>query len=147
MGLCIHATLPNHKTGLPSFTIPYSGFTYLRETLAPMVGAKYFYEQHYTEKDGLALVGKPDPDSYTFRSPTEWEDGPIGNSLLVFFMHSDCDGDISAMNVQYLATAFRQHHVAQQVDQLSDNRVKVDCQRFLKFLQDSVNANVDWEFC
>lgn len=112
-----------------------------------MVGAKYFYEQHYTEKDGLALVGKPDPDSYTFRSPTEWEDDPIGNSLLVFFMHSDCDGDISAMNIQYLATAFRQHHVAQQVDQLSDNRVKVDCQRFLKFLQDSVNANVDWEFC
>lgn len=147
MGLCIQAILPESKPGLPSFTIPYSGFSHLREVLAPMVGAKYFYERHYTEKDGLALAGKPDLDSYTFRSPTEWEDGPIGNSLLVFFMHSDCDGEISAMDVQYLATAFHQHHVAQQVDRLPGGRIKADCQHFLKFLQDSVSANADWEFC
>lgn len=146
MGLYIQATLPESKPGLPSFTISYSGFANLCEALAPMVDAKYFYERHYTEKDGLALAGKPDIDSYTFRYPREWNNDPIGNSLLVFFMHSDCDGEISAMDLQNMATAFHQHHVAQQVNQLSDEQIKADCQHFLKFLQNSINANTDWKF-
>lgn len=146
MGLCIQATLPEAQPGLPSFTIPYSRFAHLCEALAPMVDAKYFYERHYTEKDGLALAGKPDLNSYTFRYPSEWNNNPLGNSLLIFFMHSDCDGEIAAMDLQHLATAFEQHHVAQQVDQLPAGRVKADSQRFLKFLQKSVNDNADWKF-
>ena len=120
------------------------GYSFVRSL---RIYSRAVHERHYTEKDGLALAGKPDLDSYTFRSPTEWEDDPIGNNLLVFFMHSDCDGEISAMDVQYLATAFHQHHVAQQVDRLPGGRIKADCQHFLKFLQDSVSANADWEFC
>ena len=116
MGLCIQATQPKAKPGLPSFTISYSRFAHLREALAPMVAAEYFYKRHYPETAGLALAGQPDLDSYTFRYPSEWNDDPFGNSLLVFFLHSDCDGAIAAMDLQHLATAFQQHNVAQQVD-------------------------------
>ena len=146
MGLCIQATRPEAKPGLPSFTISYSRFAHLREALALMVEAKYFYERHYPESAGLARAGQPDIDSYTFRYPDAWNDDPLGNSLLVFFLHSDCDGEIAALDLRRLATAFEQHHVAQQVDQLPAGRVKADCQRFLEFLQNSVDANADWKF-
>lgn len=146
MGLCIQAILPEAKPGLPSFTISYSRFAHLREALASMVAAKYFYKRRYTAADGLVLAGNPDLDSYTFRYPDAWNADPLGNSLLIFFMHSDCDGKIAALDLQHLVTAFQQHHVAQQVDQLPAGRVKADGQRFLKFLQNSVNANADWKF-
>lgn len=146
MGLCIQATLPEAKSDLPAFTISYSRFAHLREVLAPMVEAKYFYERHHPEAAGLARAGQPDIDSYTFRYPDAWNNDPVGNSLLIFFLHSDCDGEIAAPDLQNLATNFDQHHVAQQVGNLPAERVKVDCQHFLKFLQKSVNANADWKF-
>lgn len=146
MGLCIQATLPEAKSGLPSFTISYSRFAHLREALAPMVKAEYFYARPDPTAAGLARAGQPDIDSYTFRYPDEWNDGPIGNSLLIFFLHSDCDGEIAALDLQHLTTVFQQHHVAQQVDQLTAGRVKADGQRFLKFLQKSVNDNANWKF-
>ena len=127
---------------LKEFNIGYGGFYLMRQKLAPLYGARYYYAKYDSE-------GHPDLDSYMFTSPSEWDNSKTGNALFKFFMHSDCDGQYSAENIKLLNEYNKKHNIKAKAKKISDvDSELVDrFSEFLDFIDYSAKNDCYWDFC
>ncbi len=121
-----------------SYHIGYGAFNFFREELAPYCGAKYYYAEY----DHL---NRPILNSYMFRSPNEWEHDEVGKSLFNFFMHPDCDGNISQTDVKNLRDYLKRHHIYQKMQEKSTAPRKEQFLDFLKWIENQKD-NIYWKF-
>lgn len=126
-------------SAVDSCRVGYGFFYWFRQELAPYCGAKYYY----AKKDEW---GHPDPNSYMFENPDIWETNDVGKSLFNFFMHSDCDGILSAHDVHNLKTYLKYFHIYDKMKQKSTAPRKDEFLNFISWIENQED-NVYWKFC
>lgn len=128
--------LPDDTYEVDNFHIGYGGFYWIRQELANFCGAHY-----YTVDDG-SVFGQT-----RISYPEWWGNGNrIGRALLRFFLHSDCDGQVSEEDIHLLAKYFWDNQIRSKVAKRSTSDWKPKVLAFLDFVQKSSHNSVYWEF-
>lgn len=146
MGLCITAIDPQTHQEFNDFMISYKHFHDLRVSLAQLVGAKYYYEHYFTRKENPVLAGLPDRDSYTLMTPDEWENTQTGKAFLAFFLHSDCDGKMTAEEIHNFAEGLKENNVKDKLKSLKDQQLSKKLNDFIDFTNQSAEKHAYWAF-
>lgn len=105
------------------FHIGYGHFYVLRKELGELVGVKY-----------------DDSDIY-------YDDKLEDTSLLKFFLHSDCDGSFSTIDIQKSYKQFFNLCNKEKLQDKKNGKWAKEIKDFLKFWKESADQNLQWEFC
>lgn len=123
-----------------SFHIGYAHFSMVRESMAPLYGAKYYYAKH-------DKLNRPIFDSYTFSWPSDWANTKYGDALYNFFMHPDNEDEYSEKDIKEFSRYNKEHHIYEKAEKLDlRDDVKEPLLKLLKFIDFSAQNNDYWIF-
>lgn len=122
-----------HNTDAKRFHIFLGRFRSMREALAKMFNANYYYAKYND-------LG-PDLNSYSFMGSNQWtSNNKFDKTLCDFFMHSDCDGTFSEEQIKNLNYVFEKANIREK------EKKNADITRFCDFLNQSSQKPIYWRF-